>query len=331
MTFSWTIPLRLPAVVHLVPPPPEPSRLRVIVPTFRDWPEARLTVEGLLACSPQPAEIVLVDDNGGGQLPRWARRAGIRLVRYQGNRGPAFARNAGLALASQRAIEWIHFTDTGCLRPTDFFARFADEATRSRTTPVAFAAPVRGRGVSHRRTPINAYMTEEEILNPPRDADGPQAIITANAFVSVAALARTGGFRTDFPFAAAEDLDLGLRLRHLGRIDWLTRSVVTHPFPEAIADFDRRFERYGRGNAHLQHVWRLPTLRVPRFLAASPDLQWLADRQVAAMNLGFDAHLASIRERRVVLGPSRGVLSMWDGRSRGVRLPLGGGAAADFA
>ncbi|MFN6195594.1 MAG: glycosyltransferase family 2 protein [Planctomycetota bacterium] len=277
-------------VATLTIPPLDAARSRVIVPTFRDWGDAKLTIESLLACRPAPREIVLVDDNGSGTVPSWAQRYPIHLVRYDRNRGPAYARNMGAALITGMRCKWLLFTDTGCARDTDFFAVLSEFSHRQPRSCVAIAGPVHGVVVSRSATPINHYMTEEGILNPPMQDGMPQAIITANAAVSALAFRATGGFDPSYPHAAGEDLDLGLKLRRLGPIAWAEAAVVRHRFDECIDDFEKRFERYGAGNAHLQARWNLGSMRAAAFFSHDPSLQRLADTQVRAMQHGYDRY-----------------------------------------
>jgi GT2 family glycosyltransferase len=150
--------------------------------------------------------------------------------------------------------------------------------------------------VSPTLTPINFYMTEEAILNPPVDINGPQAIVTANAAVCAAAFQAVGGFDVSYPFAAGEDLDLGLKLRRLGTIGWANDAIVRHQFIESGDDFRNRFLRYGAGTAHLAHRLHLPCLRPTILLAKSADLQVLADIHIAAMQTGYDRHRNKLAE-----------------------------------
>ena len=98
MSWTWSIPLDIQPSLAIRPALMSPDYLRVVVPTFRDWDEARATVESLLACRPRPAESVLVNDNHEPDPPPWVRRFPIHLVNYPGNRGPSRARNAGVRL-----------------------------------------------------------------------------------------------------------------------------------------------------------------------------------------------------------------------------------------
>lgn len=294
MSWVWTIPCNFAPLHILRPPLMDPDRMRVVIPTFSDWEAARETIEFVLACRPRPAEVVLVNDNHESGMPNWTRRYPIFCVNYPGNRGPSHARNEGVRLDSGRPIDWIYFTDTGCCRKRDFFAMLIDATMHMARTTVAVAAPVVGLVGSPESSPINYYMTEEAILNPPMDADGPQAIVTANAAVSAVAFRIAGGFNTGFPFAAAEDLELGIRLRRLGPIGWAPEAVVCHRFEESMDDFKRRFIRYGAGNAHLEHVLQLTCMRVDGINARDATLQRLANLQVHAMQVGYDTHRAML-------------------------------------
>lgn len=295
MSWVWTIPIEIKPLQLLRPPLLCLEHTRVVVPTFRDWDEARITIESILECRPRPAEVLLVNDNAEPSRPAWVSRYPIFAIDYPGNRGPSYARNTGARFRSGRPIDWLYFTDTGCLRDAKFFAELVGASMAMPRTTVAIAAPVVGVLDTATRSPINRYMTEEAILNPPCDEAGPQAIVTANAAVSAAAFQATGGFDETYPFAAGEDLDLGVRLRRLGRIGWVERAVVRHRFLELEDDFRRRFVRYGAGTAHLEHTLALPSLRVRSIVARDPALQHLADIQLASMRAGYDARTSQLR------------------------------------
>lgn len=296
MTWTWSIPIQILPSRQLWSPMIHPKRLRVVIPTYRDWNEAQVTVESLMACRPGPGEIVLVNDNHEPGPPRWVRQYPLHLVNYPGNRGPSYARNAGARLNTGRPFDWLYFTDTACTRDPAFFTALSETSVALPRTTVAIAGPILGLATSPSASPINFYMTEEAILNPPFDKVGPQAIVTANAAVSAAAFSAMGGFDTSYPFAGGEDLDLGLRLRSIGSIGWAAHAPVYHRFAESLEDFRRRFVRYGAGNAHLQQRLALPSLRLARIVARSVALQRLADLQVEAMLDGYNRYQVALAD-----------------------------------
>lgn len=300
MSYAWSLPLDLPVGPGLRSELLMPERTRVVIPTYKDWDGARETIESLMECRPRPGEIVVVNDNEERGAPSWLKTMPVRLVDYTGNRGPAYARNAGATLRTDKRIDWLYFTDTGCRRDPSFFATLAVQHARMDPTCSAVAGPVSGVSTSIESTPINWYMTEEAILAPPFDAHGPQAIVTANAAVCRRAFRAARGFDHSYRWAAGEDLDLGVRLRRLGSIGWASDAVVYHPFPESIEDFRRRFIRYGTGTAHLEHRLKLGNLRPGVFSAHHGSLQHLADLHIAAMLEGYERHRSRIASPRLV-------------------------------
>jgi hypothetical protein len=186
-------------------------------------------------------------------------------------------------------IDWCYFTDCGCTHDPDLFLAFERAWEECGDCCVAISGPVTGTGAGA----INAYMTEQGILNPPveKTVHGtyiPQAIITANSLVACLPFAFRGGFDPQFTEAAGEDLDLGIRLRELGVIAWAPEAKVSHRFAEDESDFYKRFRRYGRGNRKLELAHGLPSLRARRFKAELPEHQRLADLAVDAMQAGYD-------------------------------------------
>jgi glycosyltransferase AglI len=113
-------------------------------------------------------------------------------------------------------------------------------------------------------------------------------VVTANVLVAGLPFAYIGGFDHDFPEAAGEDLDLGVRLRDFGVIAWASDAKVAHRFAEDEADFYKRFRRYGRGNRRLEVKHQLPNLRAKPFKPECPEHQRLADLSVRAMQEGYD-------------------------------------------
>lgn len=295
MTWAWTLPINVTPGSALRTPAVNPDRLRVVIPTFRDWDEARATVDSLLECRPRPAEIVIANDNHEPGWPTWAKRYPVHRVDYPGNRGPSYARNRGATIKTGRRIDWLYFTDTSCLREPAFFCILSEVSLRLPRTTVAIAGPVHGLASSALSAPINHYMTVEGILVPPFDAIGPQAIVTANAAVSARAFRVAGGFDTSYPFAGGEDIDLGLRLRAVGPIGWAAHATVYHCFSESLEDFRSRFRRYGAGNAHLVNRWSFPPICVDLIRPNDVTLQHLADLQVSAMQEGYTRQMGLLR------------------------------------
>ena len=296
------------ATHHTLPLPPRPSRvsvrspkidprkIRVVVPVYKDWEGLKVTLESLQALTPRPGSITVANDNADTSVPSWLKSYPIQIVNYRNNRGPAYARNRG-AENLGTACDWIYFTDCGCEHVRNLITHFVNAQESSDESIIAVCGTVVGKGSGR----INRYMTEMGILNPPfeqelgpRGEEIPQAIITANALVYAPVFHQLGGFSTAFGEAGGEDLDLGIRLRELGRLVYAPRAIVSHEFAEDLHDFQRRFERYGRANRLVEQVHKLPSLR-PEPLKADPEFSDLAKLQIESLCSGYDeAKLANV-------------------------------------
>lgn len=219
----------------------------------------------------------------GKSLPDYAKNGFCPELEYQ-----YYAENP-TAFKWNACIDWYYFTDCGCTHDPDLFLKFEQAWKECGDCCVAISGPVTGSGSGA----INDYMTEQGILDPPREktihgVSLPQAIITANALIAGLPFAFLGGFDPQFQEAAGEDLDIGIRLRDLGIIAWAPAARVSHRFEEDESDFYRRFRRYGRGNRHLELKHGLPSLRAQPFSPEKPEHKRLAQLAVEAMQAGYD-------------------------------------------
>ena len=278
-----------PSRVSLRPPKIDPKKILAVIPVYKDWEGLKVTLESLQTLYPRPGAITVANDNADNHIPTWLESYPIQMINYRGNRGPAYARNQG-AGQSNTQFEWIYFTDCGCEHVWNLITRFVNAQESSSDSTVAVCGTVTGKGSGR----INRYMTEMGILNPPfekalgpRGEQIPQAIITANVLVYAPAFHQLDGFSTAFGEAGGEDLDLGIRLRELGRLVYAPRAIVSHEFDENLQDFQRRFERYGRANRLVEHVHKLPSLR-PESFKADSEFSDLAELQNESLCRGYD-------------------------------------------
>lgn len=268
----------------------EPAKIRVVIPVHKDWKGLKITLDSLQELNPRPGNITIVNDNTDNSTPEWLASYPVEVVDYEGNRGPAYARNQGCAHPDVK-FDWLYFTDCGCRHAENLIMHFIDARQKREDSVIAICGSVIGKGSGV----INRYMTEMDILNPPFEnelgAYGekiPQAIITSNALVYAPAFYQLGGFSTDFCEAGGEDLDLGIRLRELGTLVYVPAAIVSHEFEEDIQDFKRRFERYGRGNRFLEQKHKLPSLKAQPFPIANVEFRELAKLQTESLRKGYD-------------------------------------------
>jgi glycosyltransferase involved in cell wall biosynthesis len=194
-------------------------------------------------------EIVVVNDAGCAVDAIVDGDERITLVQGAG-RGPAAARNAGIA----RAVgDVVAFTDDDTIPEQGWLqaavgalGRFPD------------ALGVVGRVTS----PTYDALYEHSVCS-----EGLGHFLTCNVAYRRKVLESLGGFDTGFPYPAAEDRDLGYRMQEIGWLHYEPQMIVVHP-PRRVGI--REVARRGR---FVESAWRLhykhPQTRPPRW-----SLRW---------------------------------------------------------
>ncbi|MBI5566774.1 MAG: glycosyltransferase family 2 protein [Chloroflexi bacterium] len=190
-------------------------RFSVVIPTYNRQTTLRQTLTALIAQDYPDYEIIVVDDGSTDGTAEMidADFPAVRYVR-QANRGPAVARNRGLAAATGDVVA---FTDDDCLAPADWLARLAEGY---RQYPEAV-----GGGGSLMAPPellVTNIFARYELYNGRviyHSGDQPYlggfecpAGGTANMSYRRSVLLEVNGFDEGFPVAAGEDADLKLRI-----------------------------------------------------------------------------------------------------------------------
>lgn len=197
----------------------------------------------------------MVDDGGpvsaGATAAQFRDRLNLTVLR-QSNAGPAAARNAGARAATH---EFIACTDDDCAPRPEWLAAFA------RAFGADPGALLGGKTVNALGENVYAAASQSlvDFLYAYYGADrGEAPFFTANNM----ALPRErflalGGFDENFPLAAAEDREFGLRWRdRVGKLRYVPDAVVEHAHPLTLRRFWRQHANYGRGACHLARVAR---------------------------------------------------------------------------
>jgi GT2 family glycosyltransferase len=237
-----------------------PPSISVVIPTRDRHASLRRTITALAGQETARSwELVVVDDGSTPPVGEDAL-AGVedaRIVRGAG-RGPAHARNAGVAVARGDVV------------------LFTDDDTEPEPTWIEAAAAhldahpedlgVEGTVRSPAYDPLYAHSLVNAV---------PGAYWTCNMGFRRAVLAELGGFSEDYPYPHCEDLDLAYRALRRGPIGFApAMAILHHPRPltarqwmlrgrmttSEIVLFSRFRERFG-------HAARLPARLFP--LAAS--------------------------------------------------------------
>ncbi len=242
--------------------------LVVVVPVRDRAPE----LERCLTALGRDVPVLVVDDGSRdpGPVAQVCRRAGAELLALRVNRGPAGARNAGLAATGAPLVA---FVDSDCLAPPGWLeglvGHFADPvvaavAPRVRSLP---GAGLLGR-YAVARGPLDLGAVEGAV----RPGTRVSYVPTATLVVRRSALALADPF--DAALRYGEDVDLVWRLHDAGwRVRYDPRTVVLHGEPERWSRWLERRHRYGTSAGPLAS--RHPARLTPLVLTPWPTVSWL--------------------------------------------------------
>ncbi|MDQ3849116.1 MAG: glycosyltransferase [Actinomycetota bacterium] len=243
--------------------------LSVIIPTRNRVDVLRETLARLVDQETELAFEVLVVDDGSTDATvvtarSFAEHAPVPItVLEQPARGPAAARNRGLAAARGRTCLFIG--DDTWPRP-DLVERHGQLHRRRREPRTALLGHVTWARES-RPSPFMVWLNSGVQFDfgqiaDPEDVRG-SCFYTANVSVKRSFLLAHGGFDEAFVDAAFEDIELGLRLERAGmRLVYDAAAVVEHFHPYDLPSSLRRMRGLGR-NVVLLHE-RVPDWPLPR-------------------------------------------------------------------
>ena len=270
-------------VVHPVPDGagPGPGDVTVVIPV-KDRTDA---VARLLAALPPDLGGVIVVDDGSADpqalltavqdIGAQALRTEVRVLRHDHPRGPAAARNAGLAAATTPLVAFLDsdvLPTPGWLDP--LLAHLADPAV-GLVAPRIVALPPPGGWAA--QPPVRGWLGRYEAVRSSLDLGPDPAVVvprTRVAYVPSAALlvrraAVGAGFDEDMH--VAEDVDLVLRLHGAGwRMRYEPSSRVAHDHRTDLRAWWLRKAYYGTGAAPLalRHRGAVPPMVLSPWAAA---------------------------------------------------------------
>jgi mycofactocin system glycosyltransferase len=263
---------------------PNEDDITIVIPV-RDRPRELVRC---LAALPRSVATVVVDDGSvdPGAVTAAASAHGAEVLRSSVPRGPAAARNAGLAAS---ASEIVVFVDSDCVAAPDWLEHvlphFAD--------PLVGAVAPR---VGSLEAGSNGRLARYEAVRSPLDlgaAPGRVAPQTRISYVPAAALAVrrvAAGAGFDAELRVGEDVDFVWRLHETGwRVRYEPDAKVAHEHRTVLAAWvGRRFE-YGLSAASLssRHPGRLaPAVAAPWAAAAWALLVLARPRSAVAVVVG---------------------------------------------
>lgn len=294
---------------------PKPDEVTVVVPV-RDNPEGLRRLLDALGDVP----VIIVDD--GSAEPVVVERPGVQVIRFDENRGPAAARNAGAAAAD---TDFVAFLDSDVVPDTDWLTvlltHFSDPS-------VAVVAPriVGLRGLLDRRASL-----AERYENGWSSLDmGPEecAVVpgTRVPYVPSASMVvrRSAFCGFDESLRVAEDVDLCWRVHAAGwRIRYDPVARVAHDHRTSLRSVLARRCFYGTGAAYLaaRHGERAAPMVMSIPMAAALIALLSRTRFGVAVALMILTHLGMRMRKRLGDLPSAPLVSAkLTGRSAGFGL-----------
>jgi mycofactocin system glycosyltransferase len=284
---------------HPIPGGPGRGEVTVVVPV-KDRPLDRL----LTTLPAGLGGLVVVDDGGSDpeSLAATVKAAHGRVIRHETPRGPAAARNAGLAAATTPLVMFLDsdvVPQAGWLDP--LLDHLADPAVALVAPRIVALEPGRGRGVAGA---IGRYEAVRSSLDLGPD---PALIVPRSrvAYVPSAAMlvrrdAVGAGFDEDMH--VAEDVDLVLRLHADGRrLRYEPAARVAHDHRTSPGAWWLRKAFYGTGAAPLARRYRgaVPPMVLSPWTAAACAALLAQRRWSVPLAMGITAVAAERLSRRL--------------------------------
>ena len=269
--------------------PFRPAQVTIVVPAF-----GPLQVSLVEQLARHPGPVVVVDDAGPAPFGNDAPTDRVQLVRHERNRGPAAARNTGLALVTTPLVA---FLDTDVTPDGDWLlpllTHFADERV-ALVAPRVMGAPGDTRLHEYEQRHSSLDLGDE----PARIAAGTRvSYVPAAALVCrVAALRAIDGFDADM--RVGEDVDLVWRLAAAGyRCRYEPAGQVRHTPRATISAWCRQRMGYGRSAAPLAQ--RHPGALAPVRMSGWSALAWVllvARHPLLALGVAAGTSAALVRK-----------------------------------
>lgn len=280
-----------------------PPSLSVVIPAFNDGRRLALCLAAVSRQTyPQNRLQVIVVDNASTEDLRAVTAAfpGVTYA-HESVRGPAAARNAGVALATG---DLIAFTDADCLPEPDWLERGAERLLREKDCGIVGGRVDLVPADPSRPTAAELY-DRATYLDQKRHIEKSSFAATANLFTRKAVFEAADGFDARFPGAAGEDYEWGRRVASKGfRLVYCHEARVVHPADRTVAAAARKARRIRDGMNRFAELRGEPgsgaflAVARPAFVCArillGDRLDSPRDKAVACL-AAFAVHLASYR------------------------------------
>jgi GT2 family glycosyltransferase len=216
----------------------------VVMPFAGEIAGAYAALAALRAIETRTGDQLILADNSDPPLAA-ASAAPVEVVRAQGERSPARARNAG---AERAGNDWILFLDADCHAPADLLDLYFEPPVTDDVGALAGeVAPAPGaETLAARYARSRSFLGQRAHLAHPYL---PRAV-AANLMVRRRAFEQLGGFLEGV--RAGEDTDFSWRLQRAGwRLEPRPQARVEHVYRKSLRELRRQWRGYAAGRAWL--------------------------------------------------------------------------------
>lgn len=197
-----------------------------------------------------PFEVVVVDDGSADGTSEWLKSRSFRMpvkVLTQENRGPAAARNTGVAVAAGR---WVAFLGDDTVPATGWLAAHRAAHRLRGDDPHLAVIGYTGWHPRMRLNPFLRYINEQGLQFGYALIRDPEDVPFNFFYTSNLSLHRdlllAEPFDLRFPYPAWEDIEVAYRMKRRGlRLVYEPHAQVAHDHPTDLARFATRQEKAG--------------------------------------------------------------------------------------
>lgn len=267
-------------------------KFSVVVPTYNRATVLAKCLAALQAQTHQSYEVIVVDDGSSDDTTSIVQGlAGVRYLRQE-NKGPAAARNLGVAGALG---EVVAFTDDDCVVPSDWLEQL--DSGYNRHPDVVGVG-----GLMEAPSDLliyNVFAQYEQYVTRRSAGAGATEFVggfdcpaggTNNMSYRKWILQEVGGFDASFPFAAGEDADMKWRICQKGHQLLYVPVKVTHLQTYTWRGFIKQSITRGRGAFRFEKKWasspgraRITARLAWRFLVFLRDLATMNSKRIAVV------------------------------------------------
>ena len=202
----------------------------IIIPAYNSSRTIAKTIE---ACLNQDVleipEIIVVDDGSSDNTKAIIKNYPVKYL-YQGNAGPATARNRGWKNA-QGSI--ICFTDSDCIPEKNWIKKISLKFEDS-----SIAAVGGSYEIANSRNLLADCIHQEIVFRHTKIPEDVNYLGSFNVAYRKDILVKTGGFDESFKMASAEDNDLSYRVKNLKyKLVFDNNIKVSHFHPEKLGNY----------------------------------------------------------------------------------------------